>query len=94
MWRKRGTRLRKRLRLSGWFAVAAGNAKARAKDDLATVQDALVIAEEARIKVETHTTRLEVEQTSLLLEIGEAKDEVSYLQSQAGKDKAALNEDY
>ena len=80
--------------MSGWFVVAVGNAKARAEDDLATVQDALVMAEEARSKVEADTTRLEVEQTSLLLEIGEAKDEVSYLQSQAGKDKAAMNEDY
>ena len=38
---------------------------------------------------------MEVERISLLLEIGGAvKDKVSSLQSQAGKDKAAMEEDY
>ena len=38
--------------------------------------------------------RLEVERISLLLEIKGAKDEVSSLHSQAGKDKEAMEEDY
>ena len=37
---------------------------------------------------------LEIEQMSLLLEIGAAKDEVSSLHSQVGKDKEAMKEDY
>ena len=61
-------------------AVAAGDAKALTEDKLARVKDALVVAEEAR--------------TSLLLDIKAARDEVSSLYSQAGKDKEAMEEDY
>ena len=43
---------------------------------------------------ETETTHLEVEQTSLLLELGAAKDEVSSLHSQESKDEEAMEEDY
>ena len=50
--------------------------------------------EEARSKPEAKATRLEVEWTSLLLEIKVTKDEVSYFQSQADKDKEAMEEDY
>ena len=71
-----------------------GNAKARAENELARVQDALTVAEEAKRKVETEAAHLEVEHTSFLLEIGVVKDEVSSLQSQTGKDKAAMEEDY
>ena len=71
-----------------------GDARARVKDDLARVRDALAVEEEAKHKAEAETTRLEVERTSLLLELGAAKDEVSSLQSQAGKDKEAMEEDY
>ena len=49
--------------------------------------------EEAKRKAEAKTSHLEVERTSLLLEVGEAKDEVSSLHSQAGKDKEAMEED-
>ena len=56
-------------------------------------QGALVGVEEARRKVEAEATRLEVEWTSLLLEIGAAKDEVSSFHSQAAKDKEAIKED-
>ena len=63
------------------------------EDNLARVQDALVIVEEARRKVEAEGACLEVEQTLLLLEVGATKDEVSFLQSQVGKDKAAMEED-
>ena len=55
--------------------------KARAEDNLARVQDALVVAEEARRKVEAEAACIEVERTSLLLEIRAAKDEVSSLHS-------------
>ena len=55
-------------------AIAAGDAKARAEDDLARVQEAQVIKEKARLKAEAENSRLEVEQTLLLLELGVAKD--------------------
>ena len=51
-------------------------------------------AEEARRKVEAETAHLEVERTSLLLDIEAAKDEVSSFQSQAGKNKEAIEKDY
>ena len=50
--------------------------------------------EEAKRKAEAETVRLEVERTSLLLELGEVKNKVSFLQSQAGKDKEAMEKDY
>ena len=50
--------------------------------------------EEARRKVEAKAAHLEVERISLMLEIKEAKDEVSSLHSQAGKNKEAMEEDY
>ena len=50
--------------------------------------------EEAKRKAEVEVARLEVEWTSLLLDIRTAKDKVSSLQSQAGKDKEAMEEDY
>ena len=50
--------------------------------------------EEARHKAEAEVAHLEVERTSLLLEIGAAKDEISSLHSQAGKDKEPMEEDY
>ena len=53
-----------------------------------------MVAEEARRNVEAGTSLFEVEQTSLRLELGAAKDEVSSLHSQAGKDKEAMEEDY
>ena len=44
--------------------------------------------------MEAETALLEVERTSLLLELGETKDEVSSLHSQAGRDKEAMEEEY
>ena len=43
---------------------------------------------------EAEIALLEVKQTSLLLEIEAIKDKVFSLQSQAGKDKEAMEEDY
>ena len=60
--------------------------KAWAEDELARVQDALAVVEEARPKAESKVACLEVERTSLLLEIGATKDEVSSLQSQTGRE--------
>ena len=68
-------------RVSRLAAVVAGNAKARVEGDLAKVQEALAVAEEARCKVEAETALLEVERTSHMLELGVTKDEVSSLHS-------------
>ena len=54
-------------------AVTTGDAKARAEDHLARVQDALAVAEKARRKAEAEVAGLEVEQTSLMLVIGAQK---------------------
>ena len=53
-----------------------------------------MVEKEARRKVESKTARLEVNQTSFLLDLGTVKDEVSSLQSQVGKDKEAMEEEY
>ena len=67
---------------------------ARAEEDLVRVQEALAAAEEGRCKAEARTTCLEVEWTSLLLELRAAKDEVSSFHSQVGRDKEAMEEEY
>ena len=53
-----------------------------------------MIAEEAKGKAKTDVACLEVEWTSLLLEVEATKDEVCSFQSQAGKDKATMEGDY
>ena len=53
-----------------------------------------MVVEEARCKAEAKVASLEVERTSLMLEVGATKDEVSSLQSQVGKNKATMEEDY
>ena len=60
-------------------AIMVGDAKEPVEDELARVQDALTVVEEARHMDEAEVARLEVERTSLLLEIGATKDEVSSL---------------
>ena len=75
-------------------AVTAGDAKARAENDLTRVLNVLAAAEEDRHRLEDEVTRLAVKRTSLLLELEASKDEVSSLHSQAGKDKEAMEEDY
>ena len=74
--------------------VATGDAKARVEDDLTRARDAFAASEEDRSKLEAEVARPTVERTSLLLELDASKDEVSYLHSQVGKDKEALEEDY
>ena len=51
---------KKKAQVAQLAVVETSDAKARAKDDLAMVQEALAIAEEARRKVEDETSRLEV----------------------------------
>ena len=72
-------RVKEEVEVAQLVVVATSEAKARAEDDLARVQSALATAEEVKRKSEVETTRLEVKRTSLLLEIGAAKDEVCSL---------------
>ena len=58
------------------------------------MEEARAVAKEARFKANSEAARLEVDRTSLLLELGATKDKVSSLQSQAGKDKEAMEEEY
>ena len=74
--------------------VAAVDAKARVEDDLNRVQDALAAVEEDGRRLEAEVACRAIERTSLLLELGASKDEVSSLHSQASKDKEAMEEDY
>ena len=66
-------------------AAVAGSARTQVESELARVQNALVVAEEARRKVEDEASHLVVEQVSLLLELGTCKDEVSAIQAEALK---------
>ena len=58
-------------------ADAAGSAKAKVEFELARVQNALVVLDEARRKEEDEASRLAVKRVSLLLKLGTSKDEVS-----------------
>ena len=73
---------------------AAGSARAKVESELARVQNALAISEEARQKAEDEASCLAVERVSLLIELMTSKDEVSTLQAQAFKEKKALDEAY
>ena len=82
------------LQVARLTAVVAGDAKARAEDNLTRARDALAVVEEDGRGLEAEVARLEVERTSLLLELEASKDEVSSLHFEAGKDKEAVQEDY
>ena len=75
-------------------SIATCEVKARAKDDLTRVRDALAATEEDGRGLEAEFARLTVERTSLLLELDASRDEVSALHSQASKDKEVVVEDY
>ena len=62
---------------------AVGNAKARVESELARVQNALAMAEEARWKADDEVSRLTDERVSLLLELGTCKDEISAIRTEA-----------
>ena len=75
-------------------ADAGGSVRARVESELARVQNALAVLEEARRKAEDKASHLAVERVSLLLELGTSKDEVSALQAKALKEKKAMDEAY
>ena len=75
-------------------ANAAGSARAKVEFELARVQKALAIAEEARRKAEDEASRQADEQVSLLLELGTCKDEVSAIRAEALKKKKAMEKAY
>ena len=72
------------------MAVAVGDAKARAENDMSRALDALEIGEQDWCRLEAEVAHLAIEQ--MLLEA--SKDEVSSFHSQASKDKEAMEEDY
>ena len=74
--------------------AAAEKGMHKVEEDLAKVHKALAATKEGRCKAEAEIARLEVERTSLLLELGATKDEVSSLHSQASRDKEAMEEKY
>ena len=60
--------------------VDAGRiARAAVESELARVQHALAVSEEAKRKKEYEVSRLSIERVSLLLEFGTSKDEMSAL---------------
>ena len=67
--------------MSRLMAVAAGDANARAEDDMSRALDALAAAKEDGHRLEAEVGCLAVEQTSLLLELEASKDEVYSLHS-------------
>ena len=67
---------------------------ARAEENLTGVQETFAAMEEGKRKAEAETALLEVERTSLLLELRATKDEMSSLHSQASRDKEAMEEEY
>ena len=79
---------KKKAQVTWLAAVIVGDTREKLEGDLAKVKDALAaaekaraVAEKARRKVETEVFRLEVDWTSLLLDLRTVKDEVSSLQS-------------
>ena len=75
-------------------ADAVGSARAKLESELARVQNALAVANEARRKVDDEASRLANERVSLLLELGTCKDEVSAIRAEALKEKKALEDAY
>ena len=71
-------------------ADVGGSANVKVESELARVQNALAVAEEARQKVKDEASRLAVERVSLLLELGTSKYEMFALQAHALKEKKAL----
>ena len=71
-------------------ADAAGSAKEKVESELAGVQHALAISEEARWKAEDEASHLAVEPISLLLKLGTNKDEMAALKERDLKEKQVL----
>ena len=68
-------------------AAMAGNSRTQVESELARVQNALVVSEEARRKAEDESSHLATERVSLLLELGTCNDEVVAIQAEALKEK-------
>ena len=66
---KERDKAKQKVKVARLVAMAAGEAKARAEDDLARMRDALAAVEEDGRGLEAEVTLLTVEQTSLLLEL-------------------------
>ena len=75
-------------------ANTTGSAKTQVESELARVQNALAISEEARQKAEDEASCLVVERVFLLLHLGTNKDEVSAIREHAFKEKKTLEEAY
>ena len=75
-------------------ADTAGSARAKVESELARVQNALAITEEARRRVDDEVSRQTDERVSLLLELGTCKDEMSAIREEALKENEALREAY
>ena len=73
---------------------AAGSARKKVEFELASVQNALAIAEEARRKAEDEASHLADERVSLLLELGTCKDEVSTIRVEVLKEKKSMEKAY
>ena len=83
------------------MAVAAGDAKSRVEVDLTKALNSLVAAEEGGgrseaeiVRIEAEFACVEVERTSLFLELEVSKREVSSLHARASKDREDMVEDY
>ena len=75
-------------------ADEARSVRAKVDSELARVQNALAVVEEARRKAENKASRLADERVSLLLELGTCMDEVSPIRAESLKEKNALEEAY
>ena len=73
---------------------AARNARAKVEFELARVQNALTVVEEARRKAEDEASCLIDERVSLLLELGTCKNEVFAIWAKALKEKKGMEEAY
>ena len=78
---KKGDEAKQEAKEARLVAVAAGQAKAKTKDDLTGVRDALVARKEDGCGLEAEIVRLTVERMSLLLELEASRDEVSAFHS-------------
>ena len=71
-----------------------GKARARVESELARVQNASVVAEEARQKADNEVSHLTDKRVSLLLELGTCKNETFAVRVEALRENEALREAY
>ena len=79
--KKKKDEAKQEAKVAHMTAIAVGDAKARAEDDMTRARDALEAVEEDECRLEAKVACLVVERTSLLLELEASKDEVSSLHS-------------